>query len=804
MTTKYKIIFGFLFMVLMQAGLAVFSYSRLQEASLGFSSYRAEARAAVNANWADALMRKANDKMSSFVLTLDSALAEQARNDLGGSAKYVEDARTTDPRLENQKKLDEQAARLRTMVGLTHLVQDKLLQVNKDVNDTLVPAANGINDMLTDINRVGREVNNAKVLALVDDAYSIYADFRVAVRIYTLRHLPEDADNAIKLLKNFDAVLKKLSDVIIREETRQSYRTLVKGFETYFAAFKNVDAAIKDVRQARRQLSDAATAISAFFDAYTKETQAEMNKLGAATRESNENAQRLLLLGSGIGVLLGLLFAIWIIVGVVRVLTRVSAFSGEIARGNFSAQLQVREGGEIGAMIKAIMAIPATLNDMTVEYNRVERRVEEGYLDVQGDAGKFSGGFAALVEGTNNILKRMGLILANIPSPMVMLNKDLKASYLNEAAQDLAGPDYAGKTCEEMFRREDYGSPSCGLMGAVKSNSIRSGETVARPRGTRLDIRYTAIPMADSQGKLSSVLQFIVDLTQIKDAERKILEVAGQAQESADRVAAASEELSAQVEQVSRGADMQRARVESTAAAMNEMNATVLEVAKNAGHASEQSENTRKKAETGSDLMTKMVKSINNVNTVALGLQGNMTELGRQAESIGNVMNVISDIADQTNLLALNAAIEAARAGEAGRGFAVVADEVRKLAEKTMSATTEVGANIQAIQLSAQNNINEVTSAVRNISEATGLANDSGHALQEIVSLAAASSSVVASIATAAEEQSATSDEINRSLEEVSRIVAETSGGMIQASSAVLSLSQTAQQLKSIMERLRA
>ena len=201
--------------------------------------------------------------------------------------------------------------------------------------------------------------------------------------------------------------------------------------------------------------------------------------------------------------------------------------------------------------------------------------------------------------------------------------------------------------------------------------------------------------------------------------------------------------------------------------------------------------------------MDEVGRYINMVNETSVRLQEDVQELGQQAENIGSVMGVISDGADQTNLLALNEAIEAARAGEAGRGFAVVADEVRKLAEKTMGATREVVSGITAIQGSTQKNINEMTSAVKSVAKATDLANTSGTALTEIVELASRSSAIVASIATAAEEQSSTSDEISRAVEEINHIVGETSNGMLQASEAVQELSHMAQELRSVMERLR-
>ena len=310
--------------------------------------------------------------------------------------------------------------------------------------------------------------------------------------------------------------------------------------------------------------------------------------------------------------------------------------------------------------------------------------------------------------------------------------------------------------------------------------------------------------MLDREGNLASVLQLITDVTHIKDTQRTIVEVANEAMDISNRVAAASEQLSAQVEQVSQGTEIQSERAASTATAMEEMNAAVLEVARNAGEASEQANETREKAEHGVNMVNRVIEAIRTVNTVASELEGDMQELGSQAEAIGGVMNVISDIADQTNLLALNAAIEAARAGEAGRGFAVVADEVRKLAEKTMSATTEVGSSIQGIQQSTTSNIARVAAAGKSVNEATELAGTSGTALQEILDLVARNSALIAGIATAAEEQSATSEEINTSVEEVNRIAGETASGMVESASAVQELSNMAQQLRTLLDRLRA
>ncbi len=804
MTTKIKIITGFLFMALLLVVLVVVGYSRLNMAEEGFAAYRKDANTAVYANAADALLREAKDRISTFIVSLEPKLMDDARANLERSVGRVKQAIEFEPNSLNRDKLSEQIVALGKMNSLTRAMQEKLVNAEKIVTGELDSGALAIGSALDKIVLEATIDGNADVLAQMTAAYAQYSALRVAMRVYSITYLPEDGQSGREAITDFQNILNKIVSLPKERATAEAVDMLAKAFNGYLDTAKRMSAEIKDGLAARTELGTLSAGLMDFFDDYTEEAQNILDKIGAQMDKDITEAKYFMGVSGVIGVVVGVLFAAWIIVGVVRVLTRVSIFAGEVGKGNFNAALDVREGGEIGDMVKSIKSISSILNDVAAEFAQIEQKVENGYLDVRGDVAKFSGGFANLVVGTNNIMKRTGIILDNIPSPLIMFNSDLKAGFLNKAAKDLAGGDYQGKTCAEMFAREDYGTPDCGMAAAAKDLRIHSGETIAHPKGKRMDISYTDTPMLNAQGKLASMLEFIVDLTAIKDTERKIKEVADHAMANADRVAAASEELSAQVEQVSRGAEMQRSRVDSTATAMSEMNSTVLEVARSAGSASEQSENTRSRAEGGAELVNRVVKAINNVNTVALGLQDNMKELGQQAEGIGGVMNVISDIADQTNLLALNAAIEAARAGEAGRGFAVVADEVRKLAEKTMSATQEVGNNIQAIQNSTRTNINEVTSAVKNISEATDLANASGQSLNEIVNLASANSAVVSSIAAAAEEQSATSEEINRSLEEISQIVAETSDGMTQASAAVQDLAHTAQQLRVIMDKLRS
>ena len=292
--------------------------------------------------------------------------------------------------------------------------------------------------------------------------------------------------------------------------------------------------------------------------------------------------------------------------------------------------------------------------------------------------------------------------------------------------------------------------------------------------------------------------------TAAEQAKRQgMLQAAAQLEVIVNEAVSSSRVLSDKIDQASSGSHMQRDRTTEAAAAMEEMNATVYEVARNATQAANSSENAKSNAEEGARVVGDVVKSISEVNRMSENLKLSLHELGVRAEGIGTVMNVINDIADQTNLLALNAAIEAARAGDAGRGFAVVADEVRKLAEKTMTATKEVGGAVQAIQKGTQDNIQGMEEAAQAVQRSTELATVAGDALNSIVGIVDSTADQVRSIAAASEEQSAASEQINRGTEEINRVAEQNATLMGEASKAVGDLLTATSSIEKLIQELK-
>lgn len=278
-------------------------------------------------------------------------------------------------------------------------------------------------------------------------------------------------------------------------------------------------------------------------------------------------------------------------------------------------------------------------------------------------------------------------------------------------------------------------------------------------------------------------------------------DIVGKIGNSSSSLGTSSSQLDSSSSNMSDGVNAQSAQAAQVATAMEEMNAAVIEVARNSHSATEAARGARDIASKGGDVVGQAINAMKEV-AESTGVTGTtIKNLGKSSEEIGTIISVINDIADQTNLLALNAAIEAARAGEQGRGFAVVADEVRKLAERTTKATKEIGEMINTIQDETTRAVDAMDEGTNKVENGVKLANEAGDALSQIVTGVEDVNDMISQIATAAEEQSATAEEIARSMENITEASQTNVDAITDVSGAAGRVSEIATELHSLVDR---
>lgn len=268
----------------------------------------------------------------------------------------------------------------------------------------------------------------------------------------------------------------------------------------------------------------------------------------------------------------------------------------------------------------------------------------------------------------------------------------------------------------------------------------------------------------------------------------------GQLSQAATQLAASSEDTKLRINQ-------QREETDQVATAMNQMSATVQEVAQNAEQASLAATSADQQAQVGDQVVAEAIGRIEQLAGQMDHCLAAMQHLAGESQRIGSILDVIKSVSEQTNLLALNAAIEAARAGEAGRGFAVVADEVRGLAQRTSTATEEIGQLIDSLH----NGTDEVTrlldSSKSLTEQSVELSRRAGHALSQITDTVSSIQGMNQQIATASEEQSVVAEQINRSVINVRDVSDQTSAASEQTAASSGELEHLGQQLRGMVGR---
>ena len=268
-------------------------------------------------------------------------------------------------------------------------------------------------------------------------------------------------------------------------------------------------------------------------------------------------------------------------------------------------------------------------------------------------------------------------------------------------------------------------------------------------------------------------------------------------------ISQASDVMTDVTHETSDGVRQQQTETDQIATAVNEMNASVHEVANHAVIAAEAASEANNSASEGQGIVNKTVSEIETLATEVERAAEVIHTLEQESDEIGSVLGVIKGISEQTNLLALNAAIEAARAGEQGRGFAVVADEVRTLAGRSQDSAKEIEKMVERLQEGARNAVNVMDEGKDKANSVVKQAEQAGEALNTITSSVMKINEMNIQIASAAEEQSSVAESINQGIVNISQIADKTASGAEQSTQSSNELSQLSERLKGLVAQFK-
>jgi len=270
-----------------------------------------------------------------------------------------------------------------------------------------------------------------------------------------------------------------------------------------------------------------------------------------------------------------------------------------------------------------------------------------------------------------------------------------------------------------------------------------------------------------------------------------------------EQLASSAHSLSAVTEQTNLEVSSQKEETEQVATAMNQMTATVHDVARNAEEAAQAAQTADGKVESGQQVVRQSMARIEQLADSATSASSSIESLSAEIQNIGTVLSVIKSVAEQTNLLALNAAIEAARAGEQGRGFAVVADEVRALAKRTQQSTEEIERLVSALRSAAQSSVQQIQNSGELVKLAVSDALQTESALGSIAAAVSLIQQMNQQIAAAAEQQSSVAEEINRSVTSIRASADQSSLAMQGNAASSIELAQLGLELKGMVGHFR-
>ncbi len=401
---------------------------------------------------------------------------------------------------------------------------------------------------------------------------------------------------------------------------------------------------------------------------------------------------------------------------------------------------------------------------------------------------------------------------------------DKLAEYTGLLAQEKAVSEQLHQRAAQVVERVDqaYVAQDVAMQGELKKNSVLiiGSSALALLVGlvaawviTRLIVAPLRSVMQVAQriaaGDLSATVEVnrrdeIGQLMQsMQQMGAGLSAIVSGLQAGIEQLASSAQSLSAVTEQTNLEVSSQKEETEQVATAMNQMTATVHDVARNAEEAALAAQTADDKVESGQQVVRQSMARIEQLADSATSASSSIESLSAEIQNIGTVLEVIKSVAEQTNLLALNAAIEAARAGEQGRGFAVVADEVRALARRTQQSTEEIERLVSALRSAAYSSVQQIQNSGELVKLAVSDALQTESALGSIAAAVSLIQQMNQQIAAAAEEQSSVAEEINRSVTSIRASADQSSIAMRGNAASSVELAQLGSELRGMVGHFR-
>jgi len=335
------------------------------------------------------------------------------------------------------------------------------------------------------------------------------------------------------------------------------------------------------------------------------------------------------------------------------------------------------------------------------------------------------------------------------------------------------------------------------FLWMVQQNIINPAQALVRDFNRMADGDFSGAITVNSGDEIGQIAESAGKMQgDISDMVQRI-------NQSVYTLSTSAEEMSHVSDQANQAMMAQRQETDQVATAMNQMTATVHEVAQNAQLAADSASQANAEVGTGQSVVNDAISAIGSLVQKVEQASDVIHNLESDSVEIGSVLDVIRSIAEQTNLLALNAAIEAARAGEQGRGFAVVADEVRTLASRTQESTEEIQKMIERLQSGSQEAVEAMNQSRSQADVTRDTAAKAGEVLTAITSSVTNINDMNALIASAAEEQNSVAEEVNRNVVNISQASETTAESVASTAKSSEDLRNIAEELKHVVSRIK-